>query len=227
VASLDGYGDAIGKVADWRARWHAALAARGFRVLALATAPALVAAVAGFRWFLEFVESRSGVVLEDPVLPFVPRRDLAPLIFVVVYVTMIGGLVALVPHPRRLITGLWAYVFVLVARLGVMYLLPLDPPLTMVPLRDPVMELFGSHRTLTRDLFFSGHTATMCLFALVLPTRRLRALALLAMFVVAGGVLLQHAHYAVDVLAAPFFAYACYGLATRLVEKAAPTGDTA
>jgi membrane-associated phospholipid phosphatase len=101
--------------------------------------------------------------------------------------------------------------------MAIMYLMPLDPPSTMITLHDPFVELYGSGLVLTRDLFFSGHTATLFLIALALPTARQRAFGLAVTTLVGVGVLFQHAHYSADVLAAPFFSYACYRLAARLV----------
>jgi len=201
-----------------RASWHAALRSRRFRALALLVAPALVLALFGFRIFLEFVEARSGAVLNDPLLSLIPSHDVARMLFFLVYGTMFGGVITLISHPYRLITAVWAYVFVLMIRAAVMYLLPLDPPAGLIPMNDALMELSGTHLPPTRDLFFSGHTATLFLFVLALRTLRLRLLALVATLLVATGVLVQHAHYAADVLAAPFFSYACYRAATGLVQ---------
>jgi membrane-associated phospholipid phosphatase len=87
----------------------------------------------------------------------------------------------------------------------------------MVALKDPFVEAFGEQRTLTRDLFFSGHTATLLVVALSAPTPWMRRAAFVATALVAAGVLVQHAHYTVDVVAAPFFAYAAWRAATAMV----------
>jgi hypothetical protein len=209
-----------------RAAWVEALASPRFRILALAVTPALFTVLVLFRSFLEFVEARSGALLSDPVLRLVRPHDVALPLFVLIYLTIVGAIFALIPYPRQLIIAVWGYIFVLIARMAIMYLMPLDPPRTMVPLHDPFVDLFGPGGILTRDLFFSGHTATLFLIALALPKARQRAVALAATFVVAAGVLVQHVHYAADVLAAPFFSYACYRLAWRLV-NGSPDAATA
>jgi hypothetical protein len=81
----------------------------------------------------------------------------------------------------------------------------------MIPLSDPVVEFFGSSgATLTRDLFFSGHTATLVLLGLGMPVRIFS----FALFVLAGGVALcvlwQHVHYTIDILVAPLAAYGAF-----------------
>ncbi len=100
-------------------------------------------------------------------------------------------------------------------RIAAMWATPLEAPPGMIPLEDPVVRLFGPGRLLTKDLFFSGHTSTLFLLALTVPGRGWKALFVAATAAVAVGVLVQHVHYAIDVLAAPFFAYASVRLVSR------------
>ena len=66
---------------------------------------------------------------------------------------------------------------------------------------------------LTKDLFFSGHTATTFLLLLYLwPRRRLRWLALAGHLAVVASVFLAHLHYTIDVLGAYAVAFAVYAL---------------
>jgi len=205
------------RFAEISAAWKSAMATPRLRAFALGAGPALVGVLLVLRRFLDFIEARRGAALNDPVLALFAPHDIALVLFPLMYLTMIGLLVALIRHPKELVAGIWAYVLMIVVRMLVMYLLPLEPPSSMVALRDPFVELFGEQRTLTRDLFFSGHTATLFLFALVVPTPRLRALAFTMAGLIASGVLLQHAHYTVDVVVAPFVSYACYRAARALV----------
>ena len=92
-----------------------------------------------------------------------------------------------------------------------MWSLPLDPPPTAIPLSDPLVEVLGTGKLLTRDLFFSGHTSFMFLMYLVCNTK-LRPFFLLSTLLVGVCVLLQHVHYTVDVLVAPFVAYGSFRL---------------
>jgi hypothetical protein len=70
----------------------------------------------------------------------------------------------------------------------------------------------GSARAyLTKDLFFSGHTATTFLLLLYLWERpRMRAPAAVAHAVVVATVLLSHLHYGIDVVGAYFVTFAVY-----------------
>jgi hypothetical protein len=66
---------------------------------------------------------------------------------------------------------------------------------------------------LTKDLFFSGHTATTFLIVLYAwPARRLRWIALAGHVVVVLSVFLSHLHYAIDVAAAYAFTFAIFAL---------------
>jgi len=76
------------------------------------------------------------------------------------------------------------------------------------PVLDPLVQVFGTGEVLTRDLFFSGHTATLALLALLAPGRTSRRFFVVCTLLVAVCVLWQHVHYTVDVLVAPFFAFA-------------------
>ena len=92
-------------------------------------------------------------------------------------------------------------------RMTMMWALPLDPPITMIPLIDPVVSAVTSGGApLTRDLFYSGHVGTLVVLSMVVPQRwARRALAILTTLV-GIAVILQHVHYTVDVLVAPFVA---------------------
>jgi hypothetical protein len=66
---------------------------------------------------------------------------------------------------------------------------------------------------LTKDLFFSGHTATTFLLLLHLwPMRRLRWAALAGHLLVVASVFLSHLHYTIDVLGAYAIAFAVFVL---------------
>jgi hypothetical protein len=175
-----------------------------------ATLALLAAALGSFSSFVAAVERRPGATLADPVLAHLSPRDLNWLIFALVYAGLIAAAAALARHPQRLLAGAQAYAVMVAIRMAAMWLVPLDPPPGMILLRDPFVRLFGPGQILTRDLFFSGHTATLFLLFLAAPGRGLRALFLASAALVAASVLVQHVHYAIDVLAAPPFAYAAW-----------------
>ena len=204
--------------------WRDALRQPAFRLRLALTLPALAAVLAALTRLLEAVEARPGVTLPDPVLAALAPRDLTWLTFGLIYAGLAAGLTNLAADPRRLVVALQAYVVMVLFRMAVMWVTPLEPPPGMIPLHDPVVRLFGPTALLTKDLFFSGHTSTLFLLALAAPGRRLRAFFLAATAAVGGCVLVQHVHYAVDVLAAPFFAFASWRIASRLERGAQRAG---
>lgn len=193
--------------------WSDAFADRGFRARLAVTVPALVLALASLSRFLVHVEARPGVVLPDPLLALLPPRDLTWVTFGLIYLGLAAGVGWLVFRPRRLLLALQAYVVMVAFRGLVMWATPFEAPPGLLPLNDPLVRLFGPASILTKDLFFSGHTATLFLLALAVTSPRFRALLLAATAAVGAAVLVQHVHYTVDVLAAPFFVYGSWRVA--------------
>jgi membrane-associated phospholipid phosphatase len=199
--------------ANWRQAW----ADRGFRGRLAVTLPALLGTLAVLASFVKRVEARPGVVLPDPVLALLPARDATWIAFALIYAAILAALARLARRPRRLAQALQAYAIMAWARMAVMWVTPLDPPPGMIRLEDPMVQgLGGASEALTRDLFFSGHTSTLFLIFLAVPRGRARLLFLACSAAVGVAVLVQHVHYTVDVLAAPFFAYGAWRLAGRL-----------
>jgi len=69
------------------------------------------------------------------------------------------------------------------------------------------VELVATGSRLTHDLFFSGHVAGEFIMFLFVQDRRVKGILLTSTILVSVFVLIQHVHYTVDVIAAPFFAY--------------------
>ncbi len=196
-----------------RQAWAEAWRDPRFRLRLALTVPALVAVLALLARFLTFVEARPGAVLPDPVLALLAPRDLTWLTFSLIYLGLAFGVARLAADPRALVVALEAYVLMVLFRIAAMWVTPLEPPPGMIPLHDPLVRLFGPGKLLTKDLFFSGHTSTLFLLALAVPGRRSKALFLFCTAAVGFSVLAQHVHYTIDVLAAPFFAYASVRIA--------------
>jgi hypothetical protein len=198
-----------------RQAWAEAWRDPRFRLRLVLTVPALVAVLALLARFLTFVEARPGAVLPDPVLALLAPRDLTWLTFSLIYLGIAFGIARLARDPRALVLALQAYVVMVLFRIAAMWVTPLEAPPGMMPLHDPLVRLFGPGKLLTKDLFFSGHTSTLFLLFLAVPGGRSKALFLFCTIAVGFSVLAQHVHYTVDVLAAPFFAYASVRLARR------------
>lgn len=166
--------------------------------------------------FLNYVEARKGVLLPDPLLNLFNPIDLTWLTFALIYVSLIVAIATLSKNPNRLLFAVQLYTFMVAVRILAMYLLPLQPPEKMIILNDPLVEFFGTGQTLTKDLFFSGHTATLLILFLVSEKKIIKTIFLISTIVVAIAVLLQHVHYTIDVFAAVFFTYTCYIVLEKL-----------
>jgi hypothetical protein len=191
------------------ATWPEALCSKRFSALALGTLTALISAMLSLNSFLHFNESRPGVQLLDPVLPHLPARDSSWLLFGLIYIVVFGTVAQLVRRPRALVLALQAYALLIVVRIAMMYCIPLEPPPGMIVLSDPFVRAMGNGNDLVKDLFFSGHTSTTFLCALNVRAKWLRLICFAASACVAVLVLLQHTHYTIDVLVAPFIAFTC------------------
>jgi hypothetical protein len=208
----------LNKLLDIKSIWQEALSDRAFRIK-FATTLILLALVLFFLAnFLAYNEHRPGFPLNDPFLSAFNPVDLTWLTFVLIYSGLIVALFFLTFHPARMLTALQSYTLISALRMITIYFLPLDAPVQIIPLTDPFVEFFGGGTTLLRDLFFSGHTATMFLFFLTAKSKKLKVSFLICTFLIASCVLLQHVHYTIDVLAAPFFAYTSYRI-SRLINK--------
>ncbi len=175
----------------------------------------LVSLLIALPQFLLLVEARQGTILPDPLLGLLPTLDLTWAVFSVLYAALIGTIAYLALHPNLLLTAVNSYSLMILFRMGAMFLTALEPPPGMIELKDPFVEFFGTGKVLTKDLFFSGHTATMAVLFLNVRQPVLKYLLLAGAVVVGFSVLLQHVHYSIDVFAAPFFAWCAYGIARK------------
>ncbi len=163
--------------------------------------------------FFRGIEDRNGIVLNDWVLTHLPAYDVSIPIFALIWGMGILMAVRAFYKPAICTTYIWTLIFVCIARFISLTLVKLDPPTGLVPLVDPLTSYFYGHASITKDLFFSGHTSTMVLIYLHLEKKRDKAIALIAALVVMALLLIQHIHYTMDVLAAPVIVYCCYRFA--------------
>lgn len=208
--------------------WAQALARPAFRLswvlLVVLLFGVLVPLVPGF--FL-FVQQRPGAVLADPLLHLLPRHDVATLVFVLMYGGVLAAVGWLTRQPQLFLRGLWGYFILLALRMGTIWLWPLNPPPGLVPMPDPFTAFFfhtAASEAITKDLFFSGHTATVAILALAVRGRWFRGALALVAVLIGVLVLVQRVHYSYDVLAAPFFAWFAYWLAGLVTAPARAAG---
>lgn len=182
----------------WKSRWGN----KNYRQKFIATILIAILLLLAMPYGFDFIESRGGLTINDPILNFLPAIDLSIPIFVLMYGLAILIMVRVVNDPNVLFEFVFTYILVTISRFILIFLIPLDPPENMVHLVDPITKIFYGGKEITRDLFFSGHTSTMFLIFLVLKKQTDKLIALSITIFIAIALLFQHIHYTADVLAA-------------------------
>jgi len=161
-------------------------------------------------YFFAFIEKRKGVVLNDWVLAHIVPHNVSVLIFIIIWSMILLILYRAIQKPSIFITYCLTLAMVTVARVLCISMVPLSPPVGLIPLSDPLSGAFYGEASVTKDLFFSGHTATLTLIFLCLEKPVDKILGFLATITVAYLLLVQHIHYTVDVVTAPVVVYVLY-----------------
>lgn len=199
--------------------WHNAWHTPAYTYTFLVNAIVLGGVLAFFPSFFAIIEARDGNPMQDQLLNYLPAVDVSGVIFALIWGTALLCAVRLVNQPKRLLRFMISYLFVCLTRMLTIWLVPLEPPKDLIELIDPLSNAFYNGSFVTKDLFYSGHTATVFLMYLVMQKRWDRRITLLATVLVGVGVLVQHVHYTIDVLAAPFFAYLAWWLAGKITAR--------
>lgn len=196
--------------------WKSFLRNKRFLTEFIITVFLLILIMTLFSQFLQFIEGREGIVLNDPLLNLFNPVNLTWLTFAVIYLSIILFLSAILLKPYKLMLALQTYGMMVIFRTIAMYLTPLNPPSGIILLNDPFVQMFGKGEIFTKDLFFSGHTATLFLLFLLSENKNLRIIFFISTLVVGVSVLLQKVHYSIDVFAAFFFAFCAFRIINYL-----------
>lgn len=169
--------------------------------------------------FFAWAQQRNGIVLNDILLDHLPAFNVSYLIFFIIWSMASLMLYNAYKRPSIIPVYVWAYFFIVLTRVMAIVLFPLDPPRNIIPLLDPLTGIFYGERLVTKDLFYSGHTATLALIYICVQKGWQKNVALISMILVAFLLLIQHVHYTIDILAAPVMVYLCYLLSKWLNNK--------
>ncbi|UAY53377.1 sphingomyelin synthase family protein [Ferruginibacter albus] len=187
----------------WATAWQDKL----FRKKILISVLLLTILFSGYPAFFQYLERRSGATLNDVVLNAIPPTDVSVPIFLFIWSTTLLAIIRAVKQPLFFLTFVNAYCVLCILRYLTLYFVPLDAPKGLIPLIDPISNMLYGKKFITKDLFFSGHTSTLFLFCLSFQQRLDKYFSLGTALLVGILVLIQHVHYTIDVIAAPFFAF--------------------
>lgn len=167
--------------------------------------------------YFQWIQRREGIILNDFILEFIPPKNVSYPIFSIIYCTVIYLIVRLLATPKTFVWFAWAFNLETIFRFVTIYLVALNPPVGIVDLHDPVATLFiyGENMLITKDLFFSGHTATMVFACYFLPLKKEKITAIILTVILVVLLLIQHVHYTIDIIMAPLFTL----LAIRIIKK--------
>lgn len=196
--------------------WKIAIANSRFRNRFIISILILFIILTSFALFLAYMESRQGHAFYDPILHFLKPRDVSYFIFFTTYSAAIVALVYAFNSPYKFLHLIQMYSSLTLIRIATIFFVPLEPPIEHIALHDEFLtnSFYAGSQNL-KDLFFSGHAATLFLFYFFTDHKFLKYVFLLAAITVSIGVLVQHVHYSYDVIAAPIFAYIAFKVITK------------
>mgnify|MGYP000013363735 FL=1 len=182
-----------------------------------------IAVFAIFPWkaddYFQWIQQREGIVMQDVILAHIPAKNVSIPIFAIIYLSVVYLIVRIIRQPKHFLWFAWAFNIETLMRFTSIYWVALNPPTGLVDLHDPIAEMFiyGENLAITKDLFFSGHTATMVFVCYFLPSAIERKIAVVLTSVLGCLLLIQHVHYSLDILAAPIATWIAIRLARRLL----------
>ena len=206
----------------WQAAWQSPVFRRKF-IIGLVGVLALLST---FSYFFRTIEQHSGPVLNDWLLKQLPPVDVSLIIFAVIWASGLLILIRSRRSPAVFMMFIYSYVIITLSRMLTINLFPLNPPIGLIPMVDPLTNAFYGKVYITKDLFYSGHTSTIFLIFLCLRQRRDRLIVLLGSLLVGSLLLVQHVHYTIDVLAAFVFTYPLYWIGKKIALSGWNTVET-
>jgi PAP2 superfamily C-terminal len=198
---------------QWRPYWRNKL----FRNKLALGILILVLLVAFLPYYFAFIEARRGIQLNDIVLNYIDSANVSIPTFIIIWSLSLWYLYKSANDPALILLILWGLNVLFISRIISIYLVPLDPPKDLVELIDPITNRFYGAKFITKDLFFSGHTATLVCLSLCLRKRKDQLIVLTGGIIVGILVLVQHVHYTIDVIAAFVFPYFIIKIARRII----------
>lgn len=166
---------------------------------------------------LNYIEEKTGVVVQDLILDNIPTIDLSPIfIYGFVFIITIFILYPLFFKVNEFHKALSQLSLLVMIRSIFMCFTHLAIPLGETQFIVPKLASFF---TSENDLFFSAHTSIPFLGFLLFKDKRVKYFFLTMSIIMAIVVLLMHIHYSIDVFSAFFIAYGSFKIGEWFFNK--------
>ncbi|MBK5284617.1 MAG: hypothetical protein JJE25_04390 [Bacteroidia bacterium] len=206
----------VNNFSAWKFFWSK----KNFRIQFFISVSILLFFMFIFPYFFDFVESRTGQVLNDPFLNYLPATDVSWFIFSILYFTILSWVISSVKSPDVLLRGIETYILVTTLRMCSITLFPLEAPLNYIPLREPFVQFFtNGGKIISKDLFFSGHMATILFCYYTTRKGTLKKIYLAAAIIIGLLLMVQRVHYTIDIITAPLFTWLCYVFVRKVLTR--------
>lgn len=194
-------------------KWALHFANLRFNVLAICSVLILLFGIKYITNALAIIDLQTGTQLFDPIHAIMPPTlDWSNIIFFLTYSSVFIIVIDLIMRsPIQLVRLGFAIALMKILRSFSMFLFPLEPPIGIIPLQDPIVSyLTPNHVVALRDLFFSGHCATMIILYLVAVSPFAKKWMRFTLIMVPLLILWQRVHYTIDVAAGLAVGYGIY-----------------
>lgn len=209
MSAILGFRNYIFSIAE---EWKSAIKNKSFRYK-LVLAPGLFFVYSAITQHLgNYVEVRKGVQLQDKLLTFFPSMDFSAFIFLLLYTSLLAIILTHLNKPKVVVRVLEMHLLVAIVRQACILMVALEPPSGLIVLRDVFLEntVYPHNTPMTKDLFFSGHVASIWIYFLCAEKKYLKAYLGFATVMMSFMVLSMRIHYTYDVYGALFFTTIIY-----------------
>lgn len=202
-------------ILTWQNAWHN----KAFRKNLIFGILLLIITLVFTYFFLNNIDYRSeGRILNDWILKKIPAKDVSGSIVFFMASAILLFISRCVTNPNMVVTFLLAFTLLLATRILTISTTRLIAPPELIIMNDPIGDILYSSGFITQDLFYSGHTASLFLLYLCSYKKADRYYLLFSAIVIGVLLLIQHVHYTIDIVFAPFFAYGCFWLSQTIIK---------
>jgi hypothetical protein len=194
--------------------WKSALSDRNF-LLKIVITPGLFFLYSAITQKLgNYVEMRKGILLNDKLLEIIPSFDFSILVFILLYSSLTLVILTHLHKPKIILRIIEMHFLVAVVRQICILCIALEPPIGIIVLRDIFLEntVYPRYSPLTKDLFFSGHVASIWLYFLCSENKMIKYYFGFATILMSFMILSMRVHYSYDIYGAFFFTTIIYFL---------------